>query len=39
MLIKLTADPKKAERQSSPQCLFALLGSAHVRDAHKMLVK
>jgi len=33
------ADPKVKKRQSIQQLLFALLGSAQVKDAHKMLVK
>jgi len=33
------ADPKSAKRQSSYQCLFALLGSASTKVAHKMLVE
>jgi len=32
-------DPKSAKRQSSHQCLFALLGSMHAKAARKMLVK
>jgi len=32
------ADPKRAKRQSSYQCLFALLGSASAKDASKMLM-
>jgi len=32
-------DPKNAKRQSSHQCLFALLGSTQARAPHKMLVK
>jgi hypothetical protein len=32
-------DPKSAKRQSSHQCLFALLGPACAKAAHKMLVK
>jgi len=33
------ADPKSTKKQSSHQCLFALLGSAHVKAARKTLVK
>jgi len=32
-------DPKSAKRQSSHQCLFALLGSASVKAAHKLMMK
>jgi len=35
----MRADPKSAKRQSSHQCLFALLGSAGVKAAGKTLVK
>jgi len=31
-------DPKSSKRQSSYQCLFALLGSASAKDASKMLM-
>ncbi len=34
-----STDPQSAKRQSSHQCHFALLGSAHVKSARKMLVK
>jgi len=30
-------DPKSAKRQSSQQCLFALLGSEHIKATHKTL--
>jgi len=33
------ADPKSAKRRSSHKCLFALLGFACAKAAHKMLVK
>jgi len=33
------ADPISAKRQSSYQCLFALVGSACLKAACKMLVK
>jgi hypothetical protein len=33
------ADPKSTKRQLSHQCLFALLGPAHVKASCKMLVK
>ncbi len=33
------ADPKSAKRQSSCQCLFALLRSASIKATHIMLVK
>jgi len=32
-------DPQISKRQSSHQCLFALLWSAHTKAAHKILVK
>jgi len=32
-------DPKRTKRQSSHQCLFALLGSASIKAACKMLMK
>ncbi len=35
----MRADPKRAKRQSSHECLFALLGSALAKAARKMLVK
>jgi len=35
----MPADPKSAKRQSSHQCLFALLGSMRAKAACKMLVK
>jgi len=35
----MCADPKSVKRQSSHQCLFAILGSAQVKAAHKTLVK
>jgi len=34
-----SSDLKSAKRQSSHQCLFALLGSARTKAAHKMLEK
>jgi len=34
-----TQIPNAQKWQSSHQCLFTLLGFAHVKDAHKMLVK
>jgi len=34
----MLADPKSAKRQSSHQCLFALLVSVRVKAVHKMLV-
>jgi len=33
------ADQGSSKRQSSHQCLFALLGSAHKKPARKVLVK
>ncbi len=33
------ADPKRAKRLSSHQCIFALLESARVKNARKMMVK
>jgi len=33
------SDPKRAKRQSSHKCLFALLGSLRAKAAHKILVK
>jgi len=35
----MRADLKRAKRQLSHQCLFALLGSACAKAAHKTLVK
>jgi len=32
-------DPKSVKRQSSHLCLFALLGSSHIKAAPKMLMK
>jgi len=33
------ADPKSTKRQSSCQSFFVLLGSAHAKAAHRMLMK
>jgi hypothetical protein len=35
----MQADQKSANRLSSRQCLFALLGSARVKAGHKKVVK
>jgi len=35
----MRADPKSAKRQSSHQCIFAILGSALSKAARKMVVK
>jgi len=33
------ADSKSAKQHRFPVCIFALLGSAHIKATHKMLLK